>query len=140
MNFKRIIGVCAVIAVIALFKGHTLYPLARDYYDALFSGASTTADADTDKVVQRIIADKAKLQDYCAVQAAHKQLEEAEARHDAPKAEELRKSFASLSEGLDPDYRKQLDRVTQAVQHDKPAEARAIATSLSALDKQCAAL
>ena len=147
LDAKRIIGGLVVVGLVAAYKLHVLLPFLNDYMKSSSpTEASTPAptsparhDLDADRVVQEIIADKAKLQKYCSADAVHKQLQDAEARKDEKRAQELRTSYDALLQTLDPDDVKQVQRFSRAVDNNNADEGLAIANSLAVLDQKCGA-
>ncbi len=97
-------------------------------------GAKVT-NADAQKVVKIISADKAKVKIYCDMAKLGAQLDEADKKKDNKKVDELSDKMDDMGKQLGPEY----VAVTNGLQDMKPdsKEAQAIGETLGDLDDLC---
>ena len=115
----------AAVAVIAVF------PLSSYAQKA---GAKVT-NADAQRVVKIISADKAKHKIYCDMGPLAEQADEAEKKKDNKKLEELSKKMDEMSAKLGPEYASLMDGLDAMDPESK--EAKAIGETLGKLDDGC---
>lgn len=120
MNLKLI----AAVAVIALV------PAA-----AQAQGKANVTNADAQKVVKLISADKAKVKIYCDIAKLNEQIDEAEKKKDTKKSDELSDKVDEMNKQLGPEY----VALTAGMQQMKPdsKEAQTIGDTLEGLDDLC---
>ena len=123
MKLKFILAVIALAAV----------PLAAQ---AQNPSAKKATQADAQKVVAVISADKAKAKTYCDMATLGDQIEQAEQKKDSKKSEELAKQMDEMSQKLGPEYIALMDSLQNMDPESKAG--KDIAATLDALDKLCA--
>ena len=123
MNLKSIIAAVVIAAV-------PLCALAQP------KAASKVTNADAQKVVKMISADKAKTQVYCDMAKLGEQMDEAEQKKDTKKAEALSKQMDAMGQKLGPEYVALMDGVQNLDQNSK--DGKDISATLEGLDKLCA--
>src|ERR1039457_3843654 len=96
MNLKSIIAAVVIAAV-------PLCALAQP------KAASKVTNADAQKVVKMISADKAKTQIYCDMAKLGEQVEQADQKKDTKKVEALSKQMDDMSAKLGPEYSDVMD-------------------------------
>jgi uncharacterized coiled-coil DUF342 family protein len=99
------------------------------------SGAPKPTNADAQKVVQAITADKAKLKIYCEMAALSEQIDAAEQKKDTKTADALAQKIDSMAEQLGPSYILLMDGLQDMDENSKEAEA--IGKTLEGLDEMC---
>ena len=123
MNLKSIIAAVVIAAV-------PLCALAQP------KAASKVTNADAQKVVKMISADKAKTQTYCDMAKLGEQMEQADQKKDTKKSDELSKQMDAMSAKLGPEYVALMDGVQTLDQNSKAG--KDIGDTLEGLDKLCA--
>ena len=98
-------------------------------------GAPKPTNADAQKVVQAITADKAKLKIYCEMAALSEQIDAAEQKKDTKTADALAQKIDSMAEQLGPSYILLMDGLQDMDENSKEAEA--IGKTLEGLDEKC---
>lgn len=93
--------------------------------------------ADVQKVVQLILADKAKVQAYCQLSKINDEMAEAQEKKDQKKMEALSQQADGLVQKLGPEYEKLMEGLDQ-VDENSP-EAKTFGDLFAPLDKQCGA-
>ena len=91
--------------------------------------------ADVQKVVQMIMADKAKVQAYCELSKINDQMAEAQDKKDQKKMEALANQADALVQKIGPDYEKLMEGLDQ-VDENSP-DAKTFGDLFAPLDKQC---
>ena len=122
MNLKYVVAAVAIIAL----------PVCAQ---AQKPGAMKATNADAQKVVKMLGADKAKVQVYCSMAKLSDQMEEADKKKDAKKADTLAKQMDEMSAKLGPEYVKLMDGLQEMNPDSK--EGKEIGTTLEGLDKLC---
>src|SRR5664279_6008619 len=123
MNLKSIIAAVVIAAV-------PLCALAQP------KPAAKLTNADAQKVVKMIRADKAKTQTYCDMAKLGEQMEQADQKKDTKKSDELSKQMDAMSAKLGPEYVALMDGVQTLDQNSKAG--KDIGDTLEGLDKLCA--
>jgi starvation-inducible outer membrane lipoprotein len=98
--------------------------------------ASKVTNADAQKVVKMISADKAKTQIYCDMAKLGEQVEQADQKKDTKKVEALSKQMDDMSAKLGPEYVALMEGVQDMDANSKVG--KDIGTTLEALDALCA--
>ena len=99
------------------------------------SGAKVTK-ADVQKVFKIISNDKAKLQTFCDMGKLGDQMEQANAKGDSKKVEELSLKADELGKQLGPEYATLMDGIQDV--DPESEDGQEIGSTLPALDKLCA--
>ena len=107
---------------------------------AVFAQAQTPAgkkvtNADAQKVVAIISADKAKTKTYCDMSKIGDQIDQADQKKDNKKVDELSKQMDAMSQQLGPEYIALTDGLQGMDANSK--EGKEIGAALDALDKLC---
>ena len=123
MNLKSIIAAVVIAAV-------PLCALAQP------KPASKVTNADAQKVVKMISADKAKTQIYCDMAKLGEQIEQADQKKDTKKVEALSKQMDEMSAKLGPEYAALMDGMQDMDANSKVG--KDIGATLEGLDKLCA--
>jgi starvation-inducible outer membrane lipoprotein len=123
MNLKTILA-AVVIAVVPLCA------LAQP------KAASKVTNADAQKVVKMISADKAKTQIYCDMAKLGEQIEQADQKKDTKKVEALSKQMDDMSAKLGPEYAALMDGMQDMDANSKVG--KDIGATLEGLDALCA--
>lgn len=97
--------------------------------------AAKPTNADAQKVVTMIGADKAKTQTYCDMNKLGEQIDQADQKKDAKKVDELSKKMDDMSQKLGPEYAALMDGLQGVDPNSK--QGQEIGTTLEALDKLC---
>ena len=97
--------------------------------------AAKVTNADAQKVVKMISADKAKTQTYCDMNKLGEQIDQADQKKDAKKVDELSKKMDDLSQKLGPEYVALVDGMQGLDPNSK--QGQEIGATLEALDKLC---
>jgi ABC-type transporter Mla subunit MlaD len=98
--------------------------------------AMKATNADAQKVVKMISADKAKTQTYCDMAKLGEQMEQADQKKDTKKVDELSKQMDAMSAKLGPEYVALMDGVQTLDPNSKAG--KDIGDTLEGLDKLCA--
>jgi ABC-type transporter Mla subunit MlaD len=98
--------------------------------------ASKVTNADAQKVVKMISADKAKTQIYCDMAKLGEQIEQADQKKDTKKVEALSKQMDDMSAKLGPEYAALMDGMQDMDANSKVG--KDIGATLEALDALCA--
>ena len=122
MNLKSIIA-AVVIAVVPLCA------LAQP------KPASKVTNADAQKVVKMISADKAKTQIYCDMAKLGEQIDQADQKKDTKKVDELSKKMDDMSQKLGPEYIALSEGLQTMDANSK--DGKDIGAALDSLDKLC---
>lgn len=122
MKLKFVVAVIAIAAV----------PLSAQ---AQKPGAKVT-NADAQKVVKIISADKAKAQTYCDMAKLGDQIEQADQKKDSKKVEELSKKMDEMTQKLGPEYAALMEELQDMDANSKAGQD--IGATLEDLDKLCA--
>ena len=93
--------------------------------------------ADTQKVVQSINSDKAKLLAYCDIVKLSQQMAAADEKKDIKTLQDLSPKFGALANKLGPDYIKLMDGLDKWRVDENSPEGKEIAAPFDSLDKQC---
>ena len=128
MKLKLTIAAVALIAVSAIAQAQQGAPPPK---------VPKPTKADVQKVVQMIMADKAKVQAYCELSKINDQMAEAQDKKDQKKMEALANQADALVEKIGPDYEKLMEGLDQ-VDENSP-EAKTFGDLFAPLDKQCGA-
>jgi starvation-inducible outer membrane lipoprotein len=123
MNLKFIV---AAIAILAL-------PVSAQ---AQKPPAAKATNADAQKVVKMISADKAKTQTYCDMAKLGEQIDAADQKKDTKTVEALSKKMDEMSAKLGPEYVALMDGTQDLDQNSKVG--KDIGATLEGLDKLCA--
>ena len=91
--------------------------------------------AETQKIVQMISGDKAKVQAYCDIGKLQDQMEQAGKKKDNKTIEALGAKVDSLAQQIGPDYVKLMDGLDQV--DPNSAEGKQFTAVFDPLDKQC---
>jgi hypothetical protein len=91
--------------------------------------------ADVQKVVQLIMADKAKVQAYCQLSQLNDQMAEAQEKKDQKKMEALANQADALVQKIGPEYEKLMEGLDQ-IDENSP-DAKTFGDLFAPLDKQC---
>ena len=98
--------------------------------------AAKATNADAQKVVKMISADKTKAQTYCDMNKLGEQIDQADQKKDTKKVDELSKKMDDMSQKLGPEYVALMDGMQGLDPNSK--QGQEIGTTLEALDKLCA--
>jgi hypothetical protein len=98
--------------------------------------AAKATNADAQRVVQMISADKAKTQAYCDMTKIGDQMEQAQQKHDEKTADALAQKADELAAKLGPEWDALMNGLQDVDETSK--EGQAIAATMQALDKLCA--
>ncbi|MFZ3350409.1 MAG: hypothetical protein WA268_06015 [Xanthobacteraceae bacterium] len=128
MKLKLTIAAVALIAVSAIAQAQQGAPPPK---------VPKPTKADVQKVVQMIMADKAKVQAYCELSKINDQMAEAQDKKDQKKMEALATQADALVQKIGPDYEKLMEGLDQ-VDENSP-EAKTFGDLFAPLDKQCGA-
>ncbi len=93
--------------------------------------------ADVQKVVQLIMADKAKVQAYCQLSKLNDQMAEAQEKKDQKKMDALANQADALVQKIGPEYEKLMEGLDQ-IDENSP-DAKTFSDMFAPLDKQCGA-
>ena len=97
--------------------------------------AAKPTQAQVQQVVQSVIADKNKLQAYCALGKLQQQISQLDEKKDQKKAEELANQADALAQKLGPEFESMMDGLDEV--DPNSAEGKAYMAILENLDKQC---
>ena len=97
--------------------------------------AKKATNADAQRLVKIISADKAKTQAYCDMAKLGDQIAQAEEKKDNKTAEALMQKADALAQKLGPEYAALMDGMADF--DEKSKEGQAIAATLEGLDKLC---
>jgi len=97
--------------------------------------AAKITNADAQKVVKMISADKAKTQTYCDMSKIGEQLDQADQKKDTKKVDELSKQMDDMSQKLGPEYAALMDGLQGL--DPKSKQGQEIAATVEGLDKLC---
>jgi len=128
MKLKLTIAAVALIAVSAIAQAQQGVPPPK---------VPKPTKADVQKVVQMIMADKAKVQAYCELSKINDQMAEAQDKKDQKKMEALANQADALVQKIGPDYEKLMEGLDQ-VDENSP-DAKTFGDLFAPLDKQCGA-
>jgi hypothetical protein len=128
MKLKLTIAAAALVAMSALAQAQQGGPPPK---------APKPTKADVQKVVQLILADKAKVQAYCQLSKINDEMAEAQEKKDQKKMEALANQADGLVQKLGPEYEKLMEGLDQ-VDENSP-EAKTYGDLFAPLDKQCGA-
>jgi hypothetical protein len=128
MKLKLTIAAVALIAVSAIAQAQQGAPPPK---------VPKPTKADVQKVVQMIMADKAKVQAYCELSKINDQMAEAQDKKDQKKMEALANQADALVQKIGPDYEKLMEGLDQ-VDENSP-DAKTFGDLFAPLDKQCGA-
>jgi hypothetical protein len=92
-------------------------------------------EAQLQKVVQTIAADKAKLDAYCKIGTIQQQLSTLDEKKDMQKMQALAQQGDAEAQKLGPDFEKVMDGLEQV--DENSAEGKKFAAILAALDAKC---
>jgi hypothetical protein len=123
MNLKSIVAAVVIVAM-------PICALAQK------PAAMKATNADAQKVVKMISADKAKTQTYCDMAKLGDQIDAADQKKDTKTVEALSKKMDEMSGKLGPEYAALMDGMQGLDQNSKVA--KDIGATLEALDKLCA--
>ena len=126
MKLKLTIAAVALIAVSAIAQAQQGAPPPK---------VPKPSKADVQKVVQMIMADKAKVQAYCELSKINDQMAEAQDKKDQKKMEALATQADALVQKIGPDYEKLMEGLDQ-VDENSP-DAKTFGDLFAPLDKQC---
>ena len=134
---KRIVGIAGVheAGVAAVLSGRVGTTLASCAHAQKPSGAKVTK-VDVQKDFKIISNDKAKLQTFCDMGKLGDQMEQANAKGDSKKVEELSLKADEFGKQLGPEYATLMDGI-QGVDPESE-DGQEIGSTLQALDKLCA--
>ncbi len=127
MKLKLTIAAAAVIALSALAQAQQGPP----------PKVPKPTAADVQKVVQLIMADKAKVQAYCALSKINDEMAEAQDKKDQKKMEALANQADALVDKIGPEYEKLMEGLDQ-IDENSP-DAKTFGDLFAPLDKQCGA-
>jgi hypothetical protein len=101
------------------------------------STAPKLTDAEIQKVVATVSADKTKTQQYCEIGKLNQQMAEADQKNDTKALEALSKQMDDLEHKIGPDFVRFMD----ALDHmdDRSDEAKQLMAAVETLDKLCPA-
>jgi hypothetical protein len=97
--------------------------------------AAKATNADAQRVVRIISADKAKTQAYCDMTKIGDQIEQAQQKHDEKTADALAQKADALAAKLGPEWDALMNGLQDVDETSK--EGQAIAATMQALDKLC---
>ena len=97
--------------------------------------AAKPTNADAQKVVTMIGADKAKTQTYCDMNKLGEQIDQADQKKDAKKVDELSKKMDDMSQKLGPEYVALMDGLQGVDPNSK--QGQEISATLEGLDNLC---
>jgi prephenate dehydratase len=123
VNLKLIVAIVAIAAM----------PVCAQ---AQKPGAAKATNADAQKVVKIISADKAKTQAYCDLGKLGEQIDQAEQKKDSKTADALSQKADALAQKIGPEYAALMDGLQDLDEKSKDGEA--IGKTLEGLDKLCA--
>jgi hypothetical protein len=98
-------------------------------------GAAKATNADAQRVVKIISADKAKLKIYCDLGTLSAQADEAEQKKDSKTVDALAKKMDDMAKELGPEYVALMDGLADVDPQSK--EGQAIGETLAKLDDMC---
>jgi hypothetical protein len=124
MYLKSIVAALAILALPVCAQAQAPKP-----------AAAKATNADAQKVVKMISADKAKTQTYCDIAKLGDQIDAADQKKDTKTVEALSKQMDDLSAKLGPEYAALMDGMQGLDQNSKVA--KDIGTTLEGLDKLC---
>ena len=127
MKLKLTIAAAAVIAMSAFAQAQQSPP----------PKVPKPTKADVQKVVALIMADKAKVQAYCALSKINDEMAEAQDKKDQKKMEALATQADALVDKIGPEYEKLMEGLDQV--DENSADAKAFGDLFAPLDKQCGA-
>jgi starvation-inducible outer membrane lipoprotein len=123
MYLKTIVAALAILALPVCAQAQAPKPAAK------------ATNADAQKVVKMISADKAKTQTYCDVAKLGDQIDAADQKKDTKTVEALSKQMDEMSAKLGPEYAALMDGMQGLDQNSKAA--KDIGATLEGLDKLC---
>jgi hypothetical protein len=126
MNLKLVMAVSLFAAVPMIAYAQKNGPAAKDPKPTM---------ADTQKLVQMISSDQAKLKAYCDMGKLEEQMDQAEQKNDNKALEALSAKADSLSQQIGPDYAKVMHGLEE-VDPDS-AEGKQFTAVFDSLIKQC---
>ena len=97
--------------------------------------APKPTEAQVQRVVQTVIADRAKLDAYCRLSNIQQQMGTLDEKRDARKLQALGQQADAEAQKLGPDFEKVMDGLEQV--DENSAEGKEFAAILDGLDKQC---
>ena len=97
--------------------------------------AAKVTNADAQKVVKLISADKAKVQIYCDMNKLGEQIDQADQKKDTKTVDELSKKMDDISQKLGPEYAALVDGMQNLDPNSK--QGQEISATLETLDKLC---
>jgi hypothetical protein len=97
--------------------------------------APKATNADAQRVVKLVSADKAKTQAYCEVAKLGDQIAQAEEKKDTKTADALMQKADALAQKIGPEYAALMEGLGDL--DEKSKEGQAIAATLEGLDKLC---
>ena len=124
MNLKLIVAAAAV-------AGLPFYAQAQQGPPS----APKATNADAQRVVKMISADKAKSQAYCDMTKIGDQIEQAQLKHDDKLTDDLAQKADDLAGKLGPEWDALMNGLQSVDENSK--EGQAIAATLQSLDKIC---
>ena len=124
MNLKFIVAAIAILALPVCAQAQAQKPAAK------------VTNADAQKVVKMISADKAKTQIYCDMAKLGEQIDAADQKKDTKTVEALSKKMDEMSAKLGPEYVAHMDGVQTLDQNSKAG--KDLGDTLEGLDKLCA--
>ena len=98
--------------------------------------AAKATNADAQKVVKMISADKAKTQTYCDMAKLGEQIDQADQKKDTKKVDELSKKMDDMTKKLGPEYVALMEGLQDIDANSK--DGKEIGETLEGLDKLCA--
>jgi hypothetical protein len=125
MKLKVLIAVSALLAMSAFAEAQQGPP----------PNVPKPTKADVQKVVQIIIADKAKTQAYCEIGQLNEKMAEADQKKDQKTLDALGKQADALADKIGPEYIKLMEGLSQ-VDENSPL-GKQLEALFAPLDKQC---
>jgi hypothetical protein len=125
MTLKSILAVAVIVAV----------PFCAQAQPKGDAAAKKATNADAQKVVKIISADKAKTQAYCDMGKLGEQMAAADQAKDTKKMDDLSAKMDALSAKVGPEYSNLMDGLQDMDENSK--DGQAIGATLGQLDKLC---
>ncbi|HUI96496.1 MAG TPA: hypothetical protein VLX44_12140 [Xanthobacteraceae bacterium] len=126
MKLKFVIAAAVLAATPAFAQGQMGGPQQK---------APKPTKAQVQQVVQSVVADKSKLQAYCALGKLQQEMSQLDEKKDAKKAEELANQADAQAQKLGPEFGTMMDGLDEV--DPNSAEGKEYMAILENLDKQC---
>ncbi|HEY7247805.1 MAG TPA: hypothetical protein VH678_28385 [Xanthobacteraceae bacterium] len=124
-------------AVVIISAFAAMPALAQPQPGAPAANAPKPTQAEIQKVVATVSADKTKTQQYCEIGKLNQQMAEADQKNDTKALEGLGKQADDLAHKIGPDFVKFMDALDQM--DDRSDEGKHLMAAVEQLDKLCPA-